>query len=361
MKYFFCLLITCGLVASAYSQSSLEEVEVTLGKYAEDLLNHPSLSHKIKQNKRFSQLLIKTLERPESYTYPFDSLNSISILNASDNSFRIFTWQIMNKHSDTTYYGEQSHYYFGLVQRKYQTAQGDIEYIVIPLVELTEIPKGVENMVLDNYNWLGGLYYLPKYSNSITALPFRYHDPSKSDGKGGIKETKQTFYVLMGWNGLDNRSNLKFVDLMSFDPDKKDRVIFGANVFYFDVIPKYRALFRYSEYAPFSLNEAYVRKNRFSKKKMIVFDHLASPKPGDRKLTEVWEMGPDGSYDALRYTKKEGGYFEWYTNVEIAENYDPKLPQSKLTQKQLQQVQIKEQRRQREAGINLSNSTKKNQ
>lgn len=355
MKSFSLLVsLTIGFFFLAHSQQSMSQVEQELQGYAVDILSHPSLEHKKKQNRAFTQLLMETLQRPESYAYAFDSLQTVSILNASDNSFRVFTWQIVNKNSDDAYYGEQTHYYFGVIQRRYQEADGNIEYIVIPLIEMEEIPAGVENLVLDNNNWMGGLYYQLKHSNNIPALPFRYYDPKKVDSKGRIKKEKQIFYVLTGWNGLDNRSNLKFVDVMSFDPNQKDRVIFGANVFYFDVIPKYRALFKYSEYAPFSLNQAYVRKSKFSKKKMIVYDHLASPKPGDRKLKEIWEMGPDGSYDALYYNKRSG-FFEWYTNVELAEDYN-----SKLTQKQLQLEREKEQKRLLEAGIDLSKSGKKN-
>ena len=149
----------------------------------------------------------------------------MSILTAQDASFRIFTWQIVNKPSPDAFYTEQSHYYFGLIQRRYQDEKGGIEYLVIPLVEMEEIPKGVENMVLDNYNWMGGLYYQLKYSDHIPALPFKYYDPKQMDSKGRVKKTKQTFFVLTGWNGLDNRSNLKFVDVMSFDPNKKEKLI----------------------------------------------------------------------------------------------------------------------------------------
>ncbi|MEM7370139.1 MAG: hypothetical protein AAF587_16145 [Bacteroidota bacterium] len=357
MKSFPILLYLCaiGFLSSVFAQDSMIEIERELKGYAVDILNHPSLEHKKKQNKAFTKLLMETLERPESYAYGFDSLETVSILTAQDNSFRVFTWQIINKPTEDAYYSEQSHYYFGLIQRRYQEeTTGNTEYIIIPLVEMDEIPPGVENMVLDNYNWIGGLYYQMKYSKNIPALPFKYYDPKKMDSKGRVKKEKQTFYVMTGWNGLDNRSNLKFVDVMSFDPNKKDRVIFGANVFYFDLIPKFRALFKYSEYAPFSLNQAYVKKSKLSKKKMIVYDHLASPKPGDRKLTEIWEMGPDGSYDALYYNKK-GGFFEWYTNVELAEDYN-----SKLTQKQLQEERAKEQQRLKEAGIDLSESGEKN-
>ncbi|TAE59424.1 MAG: hypothetical protein EAZ89_02520, partial [Bacteroidetes bacterium] len=295
-KRLFLLLILAGFTfLPAVSQNpGIPETELRLQALASEILNHPSLEHKKARNREFAELLIQTLSRPESYSYPFDSLKTLSILKADDGSFRLFTWHIADKKDPDANYGDEVFYYFGLVQRKYEVPGQETEYIVIPLLNMGEIPTGIENMLLDNTNWLGGQYYPARYHENIPSASYKYYDPKQRTTSGKIKKEKIKYYILFGWNGMDNRSNLKFVDVMSFDPKQKDRVIFGANVFYFDRnIPKYRALFKYSEYAPFSLNYSYVKEG-ISKKKMIVYDHLASPKPGDRKLTEIWEMGPDG-------------------------------------------------------------------
>jgi hypothetical protein len=78
---------------------------------------------------------------------------------------------------------------------------------------------------------------------------------------------------------------------------------------------------------------------------MIVYDHLASPGLGDRKLKEIWEMGPDGSYDALDFSK---GRFEWKKNIDLAEDYN-----SKVTRKALEAQQDRERERLRDAGLDL--------
>ncbi|MEM6805474.1 MAG: hypothetical protein AAF696_29015, partial [Bacteroidota bacterium] len=95
----FILSLVMILAFSLHSQAeqSLEEVEAELLAMAEDILMHDSLSYKITQNKKFASLLRKTLQRPESYTYAFEKLKSISILKSEDNSFRIFTWYIVDK------------------------------------------------------------------------------------------------------------------------------------------------------------------------------------------------------------------------------------------------------------------------
>jgi len=348
-------------LANPSDAQPLKKVEEQLKVLAQDILNHDSLNYKIAQNKRFASLLMQTLERPESYNYPFDSLKTISILKPADNSFRIFTWYIVDKNYREQF-GEQYHYYFGFVQRKYTNKKGKKEFIVIPLIELQRIPKSVENTILDNNNWLGALYYKPRNEDYLqTASVEWYAKPTSSTEKR--KKIKTNLYILMGWNGNDNTSNYKVIDVMSFDPDDPRRVIFGADIFYFDpMIPKFRALFKYSEYASFSLNSAYVKAGS-SRKKMILFDHLAIPSkvPG---LKDVYVLGPDGTYDALEFkpkartrryrnkvqlqTRRGKGYFEFYRNVEPAERYN-----EKLTQARLEELKRREAEKLKEAGIDV--------
>ncbi|MEL6590443.1 MAG: hypothetical protein AAFQ87_09070 [Bacteroidota bacterium] len=302
------------------AQTSLTQVESQLADYASSFLVDTTLQHKIAQNKQFSSLLLKTLNRPESYEYDWKGLESISVLKPEDNSFRIFTWFLVDKKLDQ-YYGPEYNYHFGVVQRRYEDPEtGKIEYIVIPLFEMSEVPRGVDNMLLDNNQWMGALYYLPKGEEHLPKYRLKYLSPKRKRPNGKQIKIKQDFYLLMGWSGNDEKSNLKMVEVMSFDPEQKDRVVFGADVFYFDQIPKYRAIFQYSEYAPFSLNYNWVLDKPFGKKQMIVYDHMGTPKSGEQKLKEIWETGPDGSYDAL-YFYKRGGYFEWYRNIELAERY----------------------------------------
>ncbi|RMG23380.1 MAG: hypothetical protein D6730_14525 [Bacteroidetes bacterium] len=338
---FFCMSL-CGFWG--LQAQSLPEIENELKLMAYDILNDDSLAVKVKQNRAFSKLLIQTLKRPESYDYPFDSLKTISILQPADKSFRIFTWYIVDK-NPKEFYGEQYHYYFGLVQRKFTDENGNTEYVVIPLMEMPEIPSGVENMVLDNQNWLGALYYLPRHTQYLPEYYVKYFDPRKG------KVRKQKFYLLFGWNGYDMRSNFKLVDAITLDPENKEKVIFGANSFYFDVIPKHRVLFFYSEYAPFSLNFSYLKWGPLNlfRKKVIVYDHLARPNNQGRELQTIYDLGPDGSYDALVYLKSKG-YFKWMKNVVLDEDFN-----NKLTRRQQAKIRERERKKLEEAGIDLSN------
>jgi hypothetical protein len=333
---------------SLFAQNrALPIIEKELQEMAFDILNHDSLDHKISLNKKFASLLIETLKRKDSYTYPFDSLKTISILQPADKSFRIFSWYIVDKNYREMY-GQQYHYYFGLVQREYVDPKTQkTEYIVIPLLELPKLPQGVENMQLDNNNWLGALYYAPRNHDYLPALESKAYGIELQAG-GKRKKVKQTLYLLMGWNGYDNRSDFKVVDVMYFDPKDKTRVLFGADIFYFDILPKQRAFFRYSEYASFSMNFGYVKTGPFKifRKEMIVFDHLAPPESA-RKMEEVLELGPDGSYDGLRYYKRRD-YFEWYRNISPASKFN-----RRLSQKRQEEIRKEQEKKMREAGIRL--------
>ncbi len=55
-------------------------------------------------------------------------------------------------------------------------------------------------------------------------------------------------------------------------------------------------------------------------KRMLVYDHLAPPQKA--RPIDQFDMGPDGSNDALSYYGRYGGYFEWYRNVKTTDKYD---------------------------------------
>jgi len=326
-------------------------VEAELAKLAHNILNGDSTDIKIAQNKELIRRLTLLLKRPESFDHPFDSLKTISRLRPEDNSFRIFTWYFIDKNSDG-YYAEAAHYHFGLVQRRFVGVDGKVHFLVIPLMEMEILPKGIENLVTDNFAWFGALYYPPKNSPFIDAHDgFYYKLVPKKNGKVTVDPNKKAdvvdfvpgrykqrivtqgemlnfstmdrvrqevrYYMLMGWNGWDNKANYKVVDVMSFDAMDSMKVNFGAPIFYFENIPKARALFKYSEYASFSMNKGMAKSGPLGigRKKMLVFDHLAPPRFA--RPTDAWDMGPDGTYDGLAWYGKSGGYFEWYRKIDV--------------------------------------------
>lgn len=343
--------------ADTDASKSVQLVEKELAPIAQAILNDTSTDHKIELNKEFITRFTRLLQRPESFDYPFDSLKTVSRVAPADNSFRIFTWYIIDN-PNQAYYSENAHYYFGLIQRKFVDKLGKTHFLVIPLMELEQMPKGIENIVTDNLSWFGALYYKPKDSKYLDHYDGFYYkltpgkgevkrDPSKKEevityvpGKyrgrtltqvdqpkySNYKRVKTPirYYMLMGWNGWDHTANYKVVDVLTFDEKDSMKVNFGAPIFYFDRIPKARALFKYADYATFTLNYGKVRRGplKVSSKRMLVYDHLSPPQKA--RPMDQFDLGPDGSYDALSYYGRYGGYFEWYRNVTTTEKYDSK-------------------------------------
>lgn len=373
LKGFLCLLAFTGLFSFTMAQSQpsaeLRKEERELAAMARTLLNDDNTDHKLEVNKEFITRLSTLLAKPETYHYPFDSLVTLSILRPADDSFRMFTWYVADGNS-SAFYSNVAHYHYGLIQRKHTTAAGKEMIVVIPLMELEAIPKGFESIVTDNYNWMGALYYPPKDEKFIPSYDGFYYK-LVPDGEAGMEQGKTTviqqtyipgkprsrsyrqiptmvfkghkrvkqdvrYYLLMGWNGWDDKSSYKLMDVLSFDPDDSSRAIFGAPIFYFDAIPKARAMFKYSDYSSFTLNMGYVRRGpaNILKQRMVVYDHLSSPKYA--KPTDMYDMGPDGTSDAVRYFKRYGGYFEWYRNVDASEDSDNRKHRREMEKLQLE-------------------------
>ena len=369
----------------------VKHVNKGLVKLANDILNHDSTLLKVELNKQFIVRFTEILKSPASFDYPFEKLKTISRLKPEDDSFRIFTWQLVDEPKGV-YYGTMAHYYFGLVQRKFVGKNGKTQYLVIPLYELETVPNNFESIQTDNRAWFGALYYQPKENEflphvdgyyyklvarenaefskdktkklvGITYVPNNYAKRTLAIGDQlDIRTHKRIkascrYYVLLGWNGWDNKSNYKVMELMTFDPQDSSRIFFGAPIIYYENIPKARGLFKYSEYAPFSLNFGYTRKGIFrTKKKMIIFDHLSAPNVA-RKNEQIWELGPDGTYDGLSYLKKYG-VFRFNRDIKIDSEYN-KAMTPRMLKKQMKEQEKRQQEVMKELGVDEDPLSKK--
>ena len=199
----------------------LREETDSLKAMAKEILNHDSAAYKFELNKKFGAALTELLRLKGSFEFPFDSLVTLSKLYAPDNSFRIFSWYIVDKDKD--------HFYYGLIQRKVVTASGRDSLVVIPLHHTQSIRAESENMLLDNNNWLGALYY--------KILVYKSRGYRRDFNTGKVEKAKNTYYVLLGWNGGTKYSTYKMADVLTFDSQQINKVDFGAPLFYFNFIP----------------------------------------------------------------------------------------------------------------------------
>lgn len=214
-----------------------------------------------KRNKASEQLvkmLSYVLAQEGSFSFPFDSVKSLAVLNSSDNSFRLFNWNEIQE--DGTYK------YYGLIQ-KYDKKNKKSKVFVLNDDQRDKDIAVVEKTSLVYPHWYGAHYYEIIYT----------------------KKGKSKYYTLLGWEGKDRLATCKVIDVLQFD---RDGPVFGAPIFAY--APIMRIVFEYSNQVSMSLKYD-------AKKKQIIYDHLSPSRP--EYLGNYAYYGPDMSYDALVYKK----------------------------------------------------------
>lgn len=289
------LLFTIGLL----NAQSLADKEQQLLPLANNMLNDTTEKGRVGAVVKFIPALVEALKTPSSFAYPFDELrNYISILNAPDNSFRIFTWQLTRDNG--------SYRYYGAIQKN------NLEKLeLFPLLDFSDSLEAKEGIViadlkLNNNEWYGALYY-----NVIQKT---------------IK--KQNYYFLFGYDGTDLWSNKKIMEVLWFENGKP---VFGAPLIQATDKKKFqhRHLLQYRK-------DASVTFNYNAEEKMVLLDHLIAPE--DRLYDLQFSFIPDGSYAGFKWKK---GKWLYVDKIKTQSLGDGKAPVSKPIDFSKKQQQIK--------------------
>jgi hypothetical protein len=219
------------------------------------------------------------LSKPGSYDYAFDSMPSISVLQADDKSFRIFTWQC--KLTDEAYR------YYGVIQTGGKSPK------LYPLVDYSEFYENPDSIIVDADRWIGALYY-----NIIK-----------------VKAGKKSFYTLFGWDDNNSMSSKKYIDILWFD--KSGMPKFGYPLFKPEngksptrVILEYK-------------NEASMSLNYYPEESKILFDHTV-PLSGIEEGF-YFNYVPDGTMDGYQW---KNGLWEFINNIPYEKLEDGEAPVS---------------------------------
>jgi len=186
-------------------------------------------------------------------------INNLSVLISEDKKVEIITWPVL--YSDFTFK------YYGFVQY-YQEDFG--RYTVEKLIDKSENIINPERQILNTDNWYGAFYY---------KLIFK-------------KYKKNKLYILLGWDGNNDLTNRKIIDVFYLDENQEP--VFGKTVFESDKGIKNRCIFEYKE--GISMNLRYDEK-----KGVIIWDHLSPSSPELKGHYEYY--GPDLTFDALYFEK----------------------------------------------------------
>ena len=251
----FIFLYTISSILYA-QENFFEKQEIKLIELAEIILNGQNDSIKEEANLIFLETLENTLNTKKSYIYNFGEIKHMSIVQPKDEKFKLFTWFIP--------LNSGNYKYFGLIQKcKKNGKKCEIYY-------LSSFPKdkvSFLNKKIEYDEWYGCLYY-----DIVT-----------------IKINKKIYYTLLGWDGNNNITTKKFIEVLNLE--KKKTPYFGANIFN---NKQKRILIEYSSKYPVSLNYDIELE-------CIVFDHI---EPIDGVSINNFNLyAPDLSYDIFRKTK----------------------------------------------------------
>tara|TARA_B100000900_G_scaffold416178_1_gene449751 strand:+ start:3114 stop:4010 length:897 start_codon:yes stop_codon:yes gene_type:complete len=255
---------------STFSQKKLfMAYEDSLMRISSTILQGANDNERQAANEKFLELWEPILDEPKSMKYPFDSLSTVAILTSDDNKVRFINWVIPKDNGTYQYQAIVQYYNY---QNKYNVAY---------LEAIEENMREPEKIKLQNKQWIGALYYQLET----------------------IKRGKRKYYVLLGWDGNDDLSNKKIVDVLTISRS----LTFGAPIFKIGKNIQNRFIIEYKEDASASM-KYHVKEER------ILFTHLIPLSEGVIGLYDFYV--PDGSVDALNL---RNGKFIFEENVKTIE------------------------------------------
>ncbi len=242
-------------------------------------------AERITANETFKGLFQEALLRSGSFNFPFDSLKEIGRIYSPDKAFRLITWDIPMK--------DGTHQYYGFVQAYDPKTK---LYVVHELIDKSADVKTPESYAGTPDKWFGMLYY--------KIIPVKYK--------------KKKYYTLLGFDGNDNLTAKKFIDVLYFNESTVPK--FGADIFKMEKRSSKRIVFEYSSKVVMTLkyNED---------KNVIIYDHLAPSAPQFEGQYQFY--GPDFSFDGLKFDKGSWTYIPDFDaknpdNIEDNKYNDPK-------------------------------------
>jgi hypothetical protein len=223
-------------------------------------------SSKIAAAINLENMLSEFYTNEENFELELDSVPFLGQLASPDGVVKMSCWNVAFEDGSFQYHCVMRH-------------RPDKKSVTVTVFEDTEDWERIERKPIRPNKWYGALYY-----NILS---------DKHRGK--------TYYTILGWDGKDNITNRKVVDVVTFQGKS---VILGSSIFKDkDERPAHRIVYEYA-------NDVSMALNWDENEKMIIMDHLA---PEDSRFEGQYQFyGPDFSYDALKFKK---GEWELITDV----------------------------------------------
>jgi hypothetical protein len=287
--YIFLMINSFSVFAQEKSAKikALDSYNDSLKKIIHNLYSSTTDSDKHLFNAQLLTTFEHVLKMEDSFTYPFDSIIGIGILNSPDQMLRIFNWNIPLANGTHEYYGfvyvKQIHVRKAGLFKKISTET----YKIFPLNDVSASVKNADGYISDNNKWYGMLYY--------TIIPKKV-------------KNKKVYYTLLGWDGNDKFSRKKMIDVLIFN--NKGLPQFGAAIFNTSKGVKKRVVFEYDANCTMSLKYNKVKDS-------IIFDHLSPPQPQLEGQYQYYCT--DFTYDGFGFKNGKWNYGE-YVNATNEKN-----------------------------------------
>ena len=264
-KYKIFILIFLLFYNSKSQNDKFTNEEKELYRLGEIMLNGDTDSIRYAANFQFKNILTDILNTKKSYKHNLNQTAPLSILQPKNKKFKLFSWFVPQLNGQYTYYG--------VIQTCNKKGKKCKLYYLETIEKLNKINQ---NNTIPYNHWYGCLYY------DIVL----------------IKIKNQTYYTLLGWDGNDDYTTKKIIDVLSID--KKQKPTFGANIFNNN---QNRIILEYSN--KYSMSLTYDENLDY-----IVYDHL---EPIDEISINNFEIyAPNLSYDILKKTE-----FGWQMETNI--------------------------------------------
>ncbi len=247
------LLVCFSSLAHAQVDSTLTDTILSLS----DLMRKEADSVKLNAAASLEELLVQHYSNPEKFGTQLAQVPYMGQLISPDRAVQMLCWNVELENGNFQYHAVMVH----------KAKKGEVALTIFEDVEDWE---RIDRKPVRPSKWYGALYY------KILS--------NKHKGK--------TYYTILGWDGKDNITNRKVVDVITFQGKS---VILGSSMFKDENDrPAHRIIYEYA-------NDVSMALNYDEKEKKIIMDHLA---PEDSRFEGQYQFyGPDFSYDALQFKK----------------------------------------------------------
>ena len=232
--------------------------------YCQKMIMEKTALQRFLADSMFIKMLVRSLKTPNSFYYPFDSLETVSRIYAPDSTFRIFSWQFTR---DENYFRQR-----GAIQMR--TADGSLK--LFPLVDMSDFTQAPQDSIRTGSNWIGVIYY------GIVMKTFN----------------NRKYYTLLGFDDNNMKSTKKYIEVLTFDDNGKPR--FGGPFFSMQDGSLRPSATKQARFVLEYKKEGRARMNYDKSLDLIMFDHLISE---DNQPDKPFTYVPDGDYQGFKWVE----------------------------------------------------------